>query len=54
MVKPVAKVEISSFVKGLLTEASPLNFPADASRDEENFELNKDGFDLLAVEFDFE
>jgi hypothetical protein len=43
MVKPVQKVEISSFVKGFLTEASPLNFPADASRDEENFVLNKDG-----------
>jgi len=43
MVKPVTKAEISSFVKGLITEASPLNSPADASRDEENFELNRDG-----------
>jgi hypothetical protein len=43
MAKPVQKAEISSFVKGFLTEASPLNFPADASRDEENFVLNKDG-----------
>jgi hypothetical protein len=43
MVKPVTKAEISSFIKGFITEASPLNFPADASRDEENFELNVNG-----------
>lgn len=43
MVKPVQKAEIKSFVKGFLTEFSPLNFPADASRDEENFEMRKDG-----------
>ena len=43
MVKPVQKAEINSFVKGLITEASPLNFPPDAERDGENFDLNKDG-----------
>lgn len=43
MVKPVQKAEIKSLVKGFLTEFSPLNFPADASRDEENYELNRDG-----------
>jgi len=43
MVKPVTKAEINSFVKGIITETSPLNTPADASRDEENYELNKNG-----------
>lgn len=41
--KPQAKLEFNSFVKGIITEASPLNFPANASLDEENFELNKTG-----------
>jgi len=57
MVKPVTKAEISSFVKGIVTEYSPLNSPADASRDEENFELNRDGTRDrrlgLDVEFDY-
>lgn len=54
MVKPVQKAEISSFVKGFITEASPLNFPADASRDEENFVLNKDGSRDRRLGIDFE
>lgn len=54
MVKPVAKAEISSFIKGFITEASPLNFPADASRDEENFELNSDGSRDRRLGIDFE
>lgn len=54
MVKPVTKAEISSFVKGFITEASPLNFPADASRDEENFELNSDGSRDRRLGIDFE
>lgn len=36
-------VEFNTFVGGLVTEASPLNFPTNASLDEENFVLNKDG-----------
>ena len=35
MVKPSKRVEVNNFVKGLITEASPLNFPANASLDEE-------------------
>ncbi len=38
-----AAVEVNNFVGGLITEASPLNFPANASLDEVNFELNRDG-----------
>jgi hypothetical protein len=41
--KQSTKGEFNSFVKGLITEASPLNFPKDASLEEENFELNRDG-----------
>jgi len=32
-----------TFIKGLVTEASPLTFPENASIDEENFVLNRDG-----------
>lgn len=43
MPKPSQKVELNTFVKGLISEASPLNFPPNASVDELNFELNRDG-----------
>ena len=35
--------EYNTFVKGLITEASPLTYPEDASLDELNFELKRDG-----------
>ena len=38
-----AHLENNSFVKGLITEASPLTFPENASVDENNFVLNTDG-----------
>jgi len=38
-----APINITSFVKGFITEASPLTFPDGASLDEQNFVLNKDG-----------
>ena len=41
--KPSQRIELNTFVQGLITEASPLNFPTNASVDEENFELNRDG-----------
>lgn len=43
MAKPSSRVEVNNFVGGLITEASPLNFPPNASFDEQNFELNRDG-----------
>jgi hypothetical protein len=43
MPKQNTRAEINTFVKGLITEASPLNFPANASLDEENFVLKRDG-----------
>lgn len=54
MPKKSIKAEINTFVKGLITEASPLNFPADASTDEENFELNRDGSRQRRKGFSFE
>lgn len=36
-------VEVNSFIGGLLTEASPLTFPENASLDEANFILLRDG-----------
>ena len=38
-----ANLERNSFVKGLITEASALTFPENASIDENNFILNRDG-----------
>lgn len=52
--KNPVKAEVNTFVKGLITEASPLNFPANASLDEENFELNRDGTRNRRLGFDFE
>lgn len=54
MPKPITKAEFSSFIKGFITEASPLNFPADASKDEENFDINRDGSRDRRLGIDFE
>lgn len=43
MTRQISPVEVSNFVAGLITEASPLTFPANASLDEDNFVLNRDG-----------
>lgn len=43
MARQKASAEFKSFVKGIITEASPLNFPDNASIDEDNFVLNLDG-----------
>jgi hypothetical protein len=41
---PVSGVkQYNTFVKGLVTEAGPLTYPENASLDEENFVLNRDG-----------
>lgn len=54
MTKKSVKVEVNSFVGGLVTEASPLNFPANATTDEENFVLNRDGTRDRRFGMDFE
>ena len=46
--------QFNSFVKGLITEASALSFPANASLDEDNFVLNKDGSRYRRLGIDYE
>lgn len=48
------KLEISSFTKGLVTEASPLTFPDSASLSDVNFILNKDGSRKRRLGMDYE
>jgi hypothetical protein len=43
-----------SFIKGLVTEASPLTFPENASIDESNFVLNRDGSRSRRLGIDYE
>lgn len=43
MPKQGQRAEVNTFIQGLITEASPLNFPPNASKDELNFMLNRDG-----------
>lgn len=43
MGRSVTAAELNTFVAGLITEASPLTFPANATLDEANFNLLKDG-----------
>jgi hypothetical protein len=54
MPKPSVRAEVNNFVGGLITEASPLNFPPNASLDEDNFELNRDGTRDRRLGMDFE
>ena len=54
MTKKSIKVEVNNFVGGLITEASPLNFPANATTAEVNFVLNRDGTRDRRLGMDFE
>lgn len=47
-------VEFNNFVGGLITEATPLNFPDNASLDENNFVLNINGSRNRRLGMDFE
>lgn len=46
--------EYNTFVRGLITEAGPLTFPENASLDEENFVLNRNGSRQRRLGMDFE
>lgn len=46
--------EFNTFVKGLITEASPLTFPDNASLEEENFVLERDGSRSRRFGIDYE
>lgn len=54
MPKQEQRAEINSFVKGLITEASELNFPPDAFSNVENFELNRNGTINRRLGMDYE
>ena len=54
MTKTSTNAEFNAFIQGLLTEASPLNFPPNASVDEQNFELSRKGTRSRRLGIDFE
>jgi len=54
MSRRVADVEINTFVRGLITEASPLTYPENASLSEVNFVLNRDGSRQRRLGMDYE
>lgn len=54
MAKTTNAAEFNTFVGGLITEASPLTFPQNASLDEVNFVLNRDGSRNRRNGMDFE
>lgn len=54
MTKQGTRVEVNTFVKGLITEASPLNFPPNASAAETNFVLKRDGTRARRLGMDLE
>lgn len=54
MPRNVAPIEQNTFVAGLVTEASPLTFPPNASLDEENFNLSRNGSRSRRLGFDLE
>lgn len=54
MPRAKAKVDNFTFVKGLITEAGPLTFPENASLDEDNFVLNRNGSRQVRKGIDYE
>lgn len=54
MANQLTAVEVTSYIKGLVTEASPMSFPENASIEETNFILNKDGTRRRRRGLDFE
>ena len=54
MARATQPIEVTNFVAGLVTDASPLTFPDNASLDEENFVLNIDGSRDRRLGLDYE
>lgn len=54
MARQIAVGEFTNFIQGLITEASPLAFPENASLDEENFVLKRDGSRQRRLGLDYE
>ena len=49
-----ATAEFNTFVRGIITEANPLTYPENASLDEENFVLSRDGSRQRRLGMDYE
>lgn len=54
MAQASVKKEYNTFVKGIITEAGPLTYPENASIDEENCVLNRDGSRQRRLGMDYE
>lgn len=54
MAQQTAVKPYNNFIKGIVTEAGPLTFPENASLDEANFVLNRDGSRQRRLGMDFE
>lgn len=54
MARETLAAEFNTFVAGLVTEATPLTFPANASLDEDNFILDRKGFRQRRLGMDLE
>lgn len=54
MPQQLASKDYLTFVKGIITEANPLTFPENASIDEQNFVLNRDGSRQRRLGMDYE
>lgn len=54
MTRQTSPIEVKSWVSGLVTEASPLTFPENASIEEDNFILHTDGTRQRRLGIDFE
>jgi len=54
MTRPATTKNYFTFVKGLITEASPLTHPENASFDEDNMDLRADGSRWRRLGLDYE
>jgi hypothetical protein len=54
MAQVLSEKQINAFVKGIITEASPLTFPENASLDEDNFDLELNGSRVRRLGIDYE
>lgn len=54
MARVQSEKQINAFVRGLITEASPLTYPENATLDEDNFVLNRDGSRQIRLGIDYE
>jgi hypothetical protein len=54
MARRKAQLEINNFTRGLVTEASPLTFPENATLNESNFEIDREGSRSRRLGMDYE